>query len=208
MLRLDLGSVTMKERIHQNKLNFIHHLRSLETESLASEIYRGQVKYDFPGFVKECRALITLYDLPNIIDDETVYSKVNWKKLVKEAVRRKSENQIHEEVQTYSKLRNKYDSDVLETKNYIKEMNLRNSRTMFRTRSSMLKNVKLNQKSNPKYAAALWKCDDCMSLDSQSHIIWCPAYAPLREGKNLYDDMDLVTYFQQVLKIREDMAKK
>ena len=128
--------------------------------------------------------------------------------MVKKAIRRKSEDKIQEEVQTYSKLRNKYNNDILETKNYINEMKLRNSRTMFRARSSMLKDVKMNQKSNPKYAAELWKCDDCMSIDTQSHIIWCPAYAPLREGKNLYDDSDLVTYFQQVLKIREDMEKK
>ena len=75
MLRLDLGSLTMKERIHQNKLNFLHHLKSLGTESLASEIYRAQVKYDFPGLVKECRALLSIYDLPNIIDNETVFTR-------------------------------------------------------------------------------------------------------------------------------------
>ena len=86
-------------------------------------------------------------------------------------------------------------------------MKLRNSRTMFRARSSMLRDVKMNQKLNPRYAAELWKCDDCMSMDSQSHILWCPAYAPLREGKNLLDDLDLVQYYQAVMKIREENSK-
>ena len=90
-------------------------------------------------------------------------------------------------------------------KSYITEMKLREARTLFRVRSSMIP-VKMNMKSNTKYAQELWKCDDCMSMDSQSHILWCPAYAPLREGKTLSNDLDLVHYFQAVIKIREDNA--
>ena len=41
-------------------------------------------------------------------------------------------------------------------------------------------------------------------MDSQSHIVWCPAYAELREGKDLNSDQDLVTYYHEVMKIRED----
>ena len=43
-----------------------------------------------------------------------------------------------------------------------------------------------------------------MSMDSQSNIVWCPAYAPVGEGKNLNNDEDLVKYFQTVMKIREE----
>ena len=85
-------------------------------------------------------------------------------------------------------------------------MKLRNARTNFRIRGNMVK-AKMNMKNNEKYANELWKCDDCLSMDSQAHIIWCPAYAPLREGKNLKDDADLVHYYQQVMKIREDNEK-
>jgi hypothetical protein len=34
--------------------------------------------------------------------------------------------------------------------------------------------------------------------------LWCPAFASLREGKDLNSDIDLVHYYQQVIKIRED----
>ena len=67
--------------------------------------------------------------------------------------------------------------------------------------------AKMNMKGNPKFAAELWRCDDCQSMDSQSHILWCPAYAPLREGKNLDDDDDLIKYYQTVMKIREEAMK-
>jgi hypothetical protein len=204
MLRMDLGSINMKERIDQKKLNFLHHLKNLESESLAAEIYELQAKYNFPGLVSECRKLILLYGLPNIIDEQIILSRQKWKRLVKEAIKKKSEKAIRSKFQKYSKLRDKnYEVENLDLKPYIVEMKLREARTFFRIRSSMI-NVKMNMKSNAKYADALWKCDDCMSMDSQSHILWCPAYAPLREGKNLSNDMDLVNYYQAVIKIRDD----
>ena len=82
-------------------------------------------------------------------------------------------------------------------------MSLRQARTNFRIRSNMIR-TKMNRKSSPKFSNELWKCDDFLSLDSQSHIMWCPAYAPLREGKSLKSDADLVAYFQAVIKLRED----
>ena len=61
---------------------------------------------------------------------------------------------------------------------------------------------KMNFKSNEKYAKELWKCDYCMSVDSQAHIMWCPAFSSLREGKNLHCDKDLVSYIHEVMKFR------
>ena len=107
MLRMDLGSINMKERIDQKKLNFLHHLRNLESETLAAEIYELQVKYNFPGLVGKCRKLIVFYGLPNIIDEQIVLSKQSWKKLVKEAILKKSEKAIKLKMQSYSKLRDK-----------------------------------------------------------------------------------------------------
>ena len=41
-------------------------------------------------------------------------------------------------------------------------------------------------------------------MDSQAHIVWCPAYAALKEGKYLECNKDLVEYYQEFMKIRED----
>ena len=62
----------------------------------------------------------------------------------------------------------------------------------------------MNRKSDKAYDEKLWKCDYCKNLDSQSHILWCPAFSPLREGKSLSNDQDLVEYFKNVMKIREN----
>ena len=52
-----------------------------------------------------------------------------------------------------------------------------------------------------KYEKELWKCDSCRSaVESQSHLLFCLAYASLKEGKSLNDDQDLIDYIQNVYK--------
>ena len=90
-----------------------------------------------------------------------------------------------------------------ETRSYIQDMRLEDARTNFRMRCSMLRTVKMNQKSNEIFARELWACNQCGKIDSQSHIMWCPALASLREGLNIDNDVDVVHYFQKVISLRE-----
>ena len=98
-------------------------------------------------------------------------------------------------------------NESFEMQEYLKTMTLTDARTNFRLRSKT-SNVKMNQKSNPAYAAKLWKCHECLNLDSQSHIMWCPGYAPLREGLDINNDLDVIHYFQQVFKLRENFESQ
>ena len=63
----------------------------------------------------------------------------------------------------------------------------------------------MNQKNNREFAEKLWKCDGCGNLDTQCYLMWCPAYAPLREGLDIDSDVDVVKYFQEVFKLRETL---
>ena len=66
---------------------------------------------------------------------------------------------------------------------------------------------KMNFHSQSKFKTDVWKCDSCESeIDTQSHILFCPAYTGLREGKNIDDDKDLVKYIVDVMKIREKLG--
>ena len=204
MLRFELGNLNMKEKVHMKKLFFLHHLKYLDKTSLGGEFFDMQARFRFPGLINECRGLIKMYKKPDIIDHGHDFSKQAWKKIVKESILKKSESIIKEEIRKYSKLKDiDLNQEGLQLKEYIKNMTLRSTRTMFRIRSHML-DLKMNRKSDQKYSDEMWKCDFCLSLDTQSHIIWCPAFASLREGKNLQNDMDLVTYFTAVMKIREN----
>ena len=53
------------------------------------------------------------------------------------------------------------------------------------------------------------QCGDCgQSRDTQSHCLVCPAWAAARDRLDLADIEDMVTYFQRVLRGREDKEKE
>ena len=88
-------------------------------------------------------------------------------------------------------------------KNYIKNLKVEESRTMFKHRCKMTRYVKMNYKNEPRYSKSLWKCENCENIDSESHILWCESYKDIRSGKNLENDKDLCDYIQKVMKIRK-----
>ena len=70
----------------------------------------------------------------------------------------------------------------------------------------MMQYTKMNFSNDPKYIKELWLCDSCQtSISTQSHVLWCPAYAPLRENKSLNNDKDFASYLQSVLEIRANL---
>ena len=82
---------------------------------------------------------------------------------------------------------------------YMLVNNIEQSRMLFRIRTKMLE-FKVNMKG--RYANNL-SCEACSSseLESQTHILSCPAYAELRYGLDLTKDKDRVIYFSQVMKL-------
>ena len=65
-------------------------------------------------------------------------------------------------------------------------------------------NVKFNYNSDLANTASLWRCKSCQtSIDTQNHIMWCPSYSELREGKNIDNDKDLIEYVRKVMIIRD-----
>ena len=72
----------------------------------------------------------------------------------------------------------------------------------------MTRLVKMNFPSDRVYSSDLWSCWHCPNIDTQAHIRHCPAYQHLRMDKNLDNDMDLVKFFQEVIKLRESLLDK
>ena len=69
-------------------------------------------------------------------------------------------------------------------------------------------NDRVYQKSNEVFARQLWSCEHCGKIDSQSHIMWCPSLVALREGLDIDNDLDVVSYYQQVIKLRETLPER
>ena len=201
-LSWETGMMSMEYRIIQKKRNFFHHLLHLPRDCLAWEVAQLQAKLSLPGLVEECTTLIKMMELP----DPGSCTRFQWKKVVNEEILKKNRNDILKEVE--SKEYKKLDLEELklekfEIKPYFSQLNLLAARTKFALRTKMTKTVKMNFKNDPSNKKSCWKCDDCSHVDSQEHILWCPAYGHLRANKNLDEDKDLTRYFQQVLQLRD-----
>ena len=70
-------------------------------------------------------------------------------------------------------------------------------------RTKMVEKIAFNFSSDQKYVNRLWQCTHCASIDSQSHVLICAGYKHLREGKDLGSDNDLVSYFRDLISIRD-----
>ena len=153
---------------------------------------------------RELRKIINQLKLPNIFDLKLKLSRKQWNQKVKQAIEDKEKAEVMVKLHKCSKLKgDKILEEKFGKKKYLESMSLIESREMFRIRSKTTK-TKMNMKSDEKFCGELWKCHDCHNIDTQLHLLWCPAYAHLREGKDINKDKDLVIYFREVFKARED----
>ena len=83
-------------------------------------------------------------------------------------------------------------------------MSLSEVRILFGHKTRMTKNAQ-NYKKLPKYAGERAKCKFCLQYDSHSHLMRCKAFSHLRSDEFcLNNDLHLVKYLRQVLKLREE----
>ena len=143
--------------------------------------------------------LISALGLPDITQEKI--TKVSWKHQVKNAGLEKNEKELRVDLEK-SKKSKEFRDETFETKSYFKELNLIEARLIFKKRSKMMQYVKMNFANDPVYRKELWKCNECSSIDTQSHIMWCPSFAAIRENLNLNENKHLAKYLQEVLKIR------
>ena len=83
-------------------------------------------------------------------------------------------------------------------KDYVSKLSIYETRNIFKHRSSMTQNVKLNYKGVKKYEQQGWKCEECGNLDFEDHLLWCVGYSDLRESLDLNLDKDLSEYLQKI----------
>ena len=69
---------------------------------------------------------------------------------------------------------------------------LKEVRDTFRMRTQLVEGFKGNFKN--MYKSDSLSCEGCgVEVDTQAHAMICPAYADLRDGKDMGNDSDLVT---------------
>ena len=201
----ELGGIQMKFRIMSKKLNFLWHLKNLKEGTLANEVFQVQMKQNLPGLVRECSEWISCLKLPNIFQVEI--TKPQWKRLVKQAIKKENESDLRIQMKSYAKLKHSdMMKDKCEIKPYIKDLSVIDARQIFKKKSSMSRFVKMNYMNEARYVKDLWLCDSCqISTDSMDHVTWCPSYRELRKGRNMDDDKDMAKYLHDVMSIRSKL---
>ena len=107
-------------------------------------------------------------------------------------------------MERYSKMKDRK-IEEFERQPYFENKNVHQARTMFRVFAGMFP-CKLNFRSEEQFSKSLWMCQECESqVDSMSHVAVCPAYQPLREGKDLKSDKDLAEYMSAVMSVRSKL---
>ena len=182
---------------------FLHNIVNFEEGSLARDMLDVQLSKHLPGLVPECKILLKSLNLPNLLDAniKTKWSKLAWKKMVNRKICEHEESSLKQEMSQKSKLKNGSTMDeTFERREYLSKLNFYDSRVKFHLRSKML-DVKFNYSA--KHEHELWLCDSCCSsIETQSHLLFCPAFASLREGKDIKNDDHLIEYIKTVMNIR------
>ena len=168
----DCAGLSMKLRIVQSKLLFLHHLATLDDDSLAKQVYNVQKRLELPGLVEECQEYFIKFGICDI----TKYSKTQWKTLIKKCVQNLNKDTLLDTMKSsYKKLdHNKFATEKFELKPYLLNLQTDDARQKFRLRSFMTKTVKMNFPSDIVFKKQLWKCSHCPNIDTQSHIRHCP----------------------------------
>ena len=117
-------------------------------------------------------------------------------------MKKQNKKELEEKIKELEKLEVMKD-EAYERKTYLSDLNMNDARVLFRIRTRTIK-CKMNQSCSQATKASLWKCQGCGKIDTQIHILYCPSYKHLRDGKSLYNDQDLVNYFREVLKLRDN----
>ena len=201
----DCGGLTMENRILKKKLTFIHHVANLPETALASQIYQVQKKMSLPGLYQECSHYLTQFD----IEEFPKYSKLQFKKVINDKILAKNKIDLLDRIRSkgYQKLDHKdLSEENFELKSYFLNLTLAEARMKFRLRTKLARTVKMNFSSDRKFTEQLWSCWHCPRVDTQTHVTVCPAYEHLRENLDFDNDKDLVKYFDQVIKLRDEMS--
>ena len=200
-------------------------MANLPENTLANEFYLRQKINGYPGVVTEMETFINEWNLTQFLH----LSKHHWKRAVKEVLYKKNRDELLNWIQNYKKINhNTCSKEKFEMKSYFKTMNIEQSRLYFKIQNFITPTIRLNFKSDRKFASEKWLCVDCMSEgegsepdrvtieissrkltgfpDSQEHqILHCQANEDLRRGKDIKgNENDCVAFFQQLIQRRSN----
>ena len=196
----ETGLMDMKLRIYKEKLSMILHLKDLEDESLASQIYREQVDKGWPGLAKEAKEICEELNIEDV--NATTMTKSEFKRMMKGALDTRNETMLKEQATNKTKCRSIMQEDYGK-KEYMNEKKIEEVRLMFKTRVGLLPFAG-NFSHDKRFSKSNWLCR-CGMKENESHITSgsCQIYEDIwKDRGDLRNDEELVKFFSAVLERR------
>ena len=194
----------MKYRILLKKLLFLNHIATLPDTCLAKEMYNIQKELHFPGLVQECEAFLVEHGLSNI----EKFTKIQWKKKMKHIIFTLNKDELVAMSKKFKKIN--FESELYNATRheYLSSFHVRDARLLFKIRSKMVPTIQMNFPRDKSFASNLWTCSGCrLHRDTQTHVMSCDSYVHLRDGLDLKEDRDLITFFRNLLDCRNKSEK-
>ena len=153
--------------------------------------------------VSECLDQLSQWGINNIEQ----YSKQSWKREMKLKMKKKNFQDLLQWSKKYKKVDTEmYSNKSHEMGSYLKNLNLNDSRVIFRKNCYMLQTVRLNYKSNTRYKAEGYLCPDCLSLnppvshpDHQDELLTCQGNSDIRLKWDLSDQKQEAAFYRECI---------
>ena len=153
-LTWETGMMDMKLRIWKEKLMLILHIRSLNDETLAKKIYEEQRKEGWPGLVKETKNICEALGIEDV--NKTKMNKIEYKKTVNDALKKKDEEYLRKEAESKRKCE-KIMMENYGKKEYIGKRKVGEVRNIFKARVGMTEFAD-NFGKDKRFLRTKWMC--------------------------------------------------
>ena len=202
----DSSLLDMKLRIYLEKIMMIIHLRSLDKETLANQIYEEQKSNKWPGLYEETRVICEELQIEDC--NVTSLSKQKYRDIVLAACHKKNEETLRARATQGKCVR--IGGEEYGRKDYMANQTIGDTREWFKTRFG-LQPFAGNFSHDRRYAKSDWLCRCKTSREEEGHITSgnCEVYGDLKsQFGDLSEDKNLVDFFRAVLDRREDLEEE
>ena len=192
----------MRLRVWREKVMLVMHLRQLGEGTLASQVYREQVEKGWPGLAKEAKTICENLAIEDC--NETMLNSKDFKKILKEALKKKDEEMLRQQATDKSKC-DHIMKGAYGKKEYMGKEKLSDVQLQFKSRVRMMP-FGGNYTNDRRFARTNWMCRCKLEKESESHLKdgKCPVYSDIREDYgNLEDDSSLASFFSKILERRD-----
>jgi hypothetical protein len=196
-LQCETNMVGMKWRIFERKCLLLLQIQKLEEGVLARMVVEESDAKGWPGLAKEAREICEEINIPDINKYKTDVTK----EMIKKAIAEMNNKAMMAEIEKSKKLDDIKNEEFTGIAEYFLDNNIQNARLKFKIRTHMVKHVPGNFKNKFRNKEDGLKCHYCTEIEmTQEHCVKCPGLEEMREGLDMSEMNDLVTFFKRYMK--------